>query len=140
MGGSIPRFNDSHTWEEVSNVWLLMIKHQEELEGVGMSNHIGEITRVVVCAANRFENTIICGARHFDDVMSASILNFYASQSLSKENIPNHSMDWEQGFIDQWGIFMNRKEAFEVAKNTGQINTRRKKSWPLDLLFSEDLY
>lgn len=27
----------------------------------------------------------------------------------------------EQGFIDQWGIFLNRQEAWKVAKAAGQI-------------------
>lgn len=27
----------------------------------------------------------------------------------------------EQGFIDQWGTFMDRKEAYQVAKAAGQI-------------------
>jgi hypothetical protein len=45
----------------------------------------------------------------------------------------------EQGFIDQWGKFMGREEAFDVATAAGQI---RHKSGNPDSkeLFSEDLY
>jgi hypothetical protein len=45
-----------------------------------------------------------------------------------------------QGFIDQYGVFMDRKEAYAVASAAGQINTRRPKGYPEYMLFSEDLY
>ncbi|ARK07913.1 hypothetical protein phiA829_093 [Aeromonas phage phiA8-29] len=48
--------------------------------------------------------------------------------------------DYEQGFIDQWGKFMNREEALAVATAAGQINARRPKTFPETKLFSEDLY
>ena len=48
--------------------------------------------------------------------------------------------NWEQGFIDQYGVFMTREEALKVATEAGQINVRRWKTSPAHLLFSEDLY
>lgn len=35
---------------------------------------------------------------------------------------------------------MDRKEALAVAKEAGQIDIARLKTWPDDELFSEDLY
>jgi len=45
-----------------------------------------------------------------------------------------------QGFVDQYGVFMDRKEALQVAKEAGQLNIARIKTWPDNELFSEDLY
>lgn len=107
-----------------------------------MSNHIGEMQRVVVCAANRFlganrfgtNSVIVLGARHFDACMheQIKILGFAGFNLISG--------DWEQGFIDQFGVFMDRKEALFVASTAGQINVRRTKTCPLDELYSEDIY
>lgn len=85
--------------------------------------------RVVVCAANRYGELIICGARHFDTVMH---------RQIEAANVGD--AEHEQGFIDQWGVFMDREEALAVATAAGQINVRRPKSAPFDELFSEDLY
>lgn len=114
-----------------------------------MSNHIGEVQRVVVCAANRYSdnvedcvshydkrlaNIIILGARHFDERMHEQIRAYIlAGYQFNPAN-------WEQGFIDQYGVFMTREEALKVATEAGQINVRRWKTNPIHLLFSEDLY
>lgn len=86
--------------------------------------------RVVVCAANRYNFTgnVIIGVRHFDTHMQKALTSEDAGDPC------------EQGFIDQHGVFMNRTEALAVAKAAGQINVRRPKTYPLDKLFSEDIY
>ena len=61
--------------------------------------------RRVVCAAMFKEDRIITGARHFDKVMR--------SQMASSEGIPWWT-DCEQGFIDQFGDFISRKEARKI--------------------------
>ena len=101
-----------------------------------MSNHIGPIVRVVVCAANRYHKMhIFTGARHFDDVMSANI-----RMASRNEEIIMESDYCEQGFIDQYGVYMDRYESFSVARDAGQIDVRRTKTAPYNMLFSEDLY
>ena len=55
------------------------------------------------------------------------------------ELLPAHSGEWEQGFVDQWGVFMDRKEALEVAIQSGQLNMKYKCGNQF-ILFSEDLY
>lgn len=92
--------------------------------------------RTVVCAANRFPGTgngpiIVCGARHFDNVMHAVI---------DALGLQSQAGDAEQGFIDQFGVFMTREEAATVAAEAGQLNVRRPKTVPARQLFSEDLY
>lgn len=44
----------------------------------------------------------------------------------------------DQGFIDQWGVFMIREEAFSVSTMTGQII--RRCGGDRRSLFSENLY
>jgi hypothetical protein len=96
----------------------------------GSTIHILE--RFVVCAANRWpDGLVITSARHFDPGMHAICQRVFGDKPYGR---------CEQGFIDQRGVFMDRKEAFLVAKAAGQISVRREKSSPADTLFSEDLY
>lgn len=90
--------------------------------------------RFVVCAALIHGGTIICGPRHFDKVMCDQI------EALEYGLAPGDGSHWEQGFVDQYGVFMDRKEALQVATDAGQINVRGPKTHPETQLFSEDLY
>lgn len=66
----------------------------------------------IVCAANRFENgPILIGARHFDQHM-----HIQANYMGVKGSEPH-----EQGFIDQYGKFYSRTEAWDLAEKNGQI-------------------
>lgn len=84
------------------------------------------VQRVVVCAANRIGDIILCGARHWDSVMQKQ------AEAMNLEGF-----NAEQGFIDQYGQFMDRKEAKTVALASGQKlrdpNIR-------DECYSENLY
>lgn len=90
--------------------------------------------RRVVCAAvtDCVSNLIICGPRHFDTTMRNEIARM-------SDHVQSQVKYMEQGFVDQWGKFMTREEAFEVATVAGQI---RHKSGNPDSkeLFSEDIY
>lgn len=84
--------------------------------------------RVVVCAAVRSKysdqkRSIYIGPRHFDETMCAHM---------------SDGRNTEQGFIDQFGVFMSREEAYEVAKAAGQIKYRC--GGDEGRLFSENLY
>jgi hypothetical protein len=81
----------------------------------------------IVCAANRNRKSgrIICGARHWDNIMR--------SQKREDENWTG----WDEGFIDQFGQFLNREEAWLSAQEQGQI--RCEVSSP-GTLYSENLY
>lgn len=93
----------------------------------------GILPRTVVCAANKFETgLIICGARHFDRVMHTQL---DAIEASGRPKLSGH----EQGFIDQWGNFMSRKEACLVAISSGQ-KLRNPNISAGDSLYSEDLY
>lgn len=92
------------------------------------------VVRRVVCAACRSGELIIAGARHFDSVMHRQIA------AIAPEKKPKPSQ-WEQGFIDQFGVFMDRKEAMQVAKAAGQpIDIERGCGGSETTLYSEGLY
>lgn len=98
-----------------------MIKYWKE-------NNIPIPVEKVVCAANKFEDgTIICGARHWDSIMRCVA-----------ECLPLTGRE-QQGFINQWGVFLDRKEALEVVKNSGQPFDAERNG-ATDMLFSEGLY
>lgn len=65
-------------------------------------------------AANIVDGHLIVGNRHFCPIMQMTIDNL----NLRDEN---HYHDSEQGFVDQWGVYMSRQEAWRVAKAAGQI-------------------
>lgn len=89
----------------------------------------------IVCAANLNTETgeIILGARHWDEWMHKQ------ADVLERKN-PENKRGWiraEQGFIDQFGKFYSREEAWAIAEKNGQII--REVCSP-GVLFSENLY
>lgn len=90
--------------------------------------------RVVVCAAVKLRTAneiyLFCAPRHYDETMALQMGNsLNCGEDLQEE---------EQGFIDQFGVFMTREEAWEVAKEAGQIKYRC--GGDEGQLFSENLY
>lgn len=102
-----------------------------------MSNILIE-GRFVVCAACRYGDLIIAGARHFSPAMCSQLDRIREDRLIEADAMGKA----EQGFIDQYDVFMSREEAYEVALAAGQLNTRRSKSGNPNgkTLFSEDLY
>jgi hypothetical protein len=105
-------------------------------------NHLEETVmrdrtqRRIVCAAISKGGQTILGARHFDKIMHQVI------EQIAIGKIPGfqeYMRDADQGFIDQWGKFMTREEAFEVATAAGQILEKTGNPDSKEL-FSEDLY
>jgi hypothetical protein len=95
--------------------------------------------RVVVCAANRTKSgKMICGARHWDNVMRGQVCNTNWLSIKLFGRLPKCWRGAEQGFIDQFGVFMDRQEAWKVAEAAGQIKYGREHS--KGTLYSEDLY
>ena len=85
--------------------------------------------RRVVCAAIRApDGEVLIGVRHYDVGMCGSIEARCDGKKFENRIGP------DQGFVDQFGTFMNRVDAFEVAVKAGQTNARG------PALYSEDLY
>lgn len=86
----------------------------------------------VVCAAIRNDlGHIICSPRHYD-----SICRFQINCSFQ----PNrwHTGSVEQGFVDQFGNWLTRAEALEIARANDQI--KRRCGGDDIALYSENLY
>jgi len=95
----------------------------------------GDRIQVVVCAAIRFsDGTIVCSPRHYDQTMAEVIMPLREVGKCLKERC-------EQGFVDQWGNFLTREEAWIIAKKEGQI-IRRVGGDSINggKLFSENIY
>lgn len=89
--------------------------------------------RRIVCAAIRnSKGIILVGVRHYDTFMRQQIRNF----KTNFYNCEDHS-SIEQGFLDNRFQFLTRKEAWEVAKNAGQIIRDCSEE---GTLYSENLY
>jgi|ERR1035437_3364357 hypothetical protein len=89
------------------------------------------IQRVVVCASNRSKSgKIICGARHWDAAMRSTV--------IIDGKMPSEWHGADQGFIDQFCVWMDRQEAWKVAEAAGQIKYGR--DYSKGTLYSEDLY
>jgi hypothetical protein len=86
----------------------------------------------IVCAAIRHANgDVIAGPRHFDMFMHDQIRNYKLL-----------SVDWrraEQGFIDQFGAFIDRKEAWIIANAADQVR-KQVGGNERGELYSENLY
>lgn len=72
--------------------------------------------RRVVCAAVRMsdiDHSLVLGPRHWDETMhkQCAVLVWLTLPDPHEE----------QGFIDQFGVFMDRQEAWKVAEAAGQI-------------------
>lgn len=86
--------------------------------------------RRVVCAAVLYaDGTMLVGPRHFDAVMMAQYHRAKIKAAEEKS---------AQGFVDQWGEFLTREEAHQVASEQGQI--RHRCGGDEGCLFSENLY
>lgn len=89
------------------------------------------VVRRVVCAALLVNNHLVCGPRHYDSVMRGH---------LELINEPYSSANVVQGFIDQFGVFMDRYEAMRVAKDAWQHIDFARNGSDHTALYSEGLY
>lgn len=109
------------------NQQYLKTERMQEAEAHARSLEQFNDIRRVSMAANIVDGHLIIGNRHFCPLMGMQI-------DLLGLNARKHHIGTDQGFVDQWGIFMSREEAFIVAKARGQI----RKVHVEGTLFSED--
>lgn len=89
--------------------------------------------RAIVCAAIRAEDgSLVLGIRHYSQDMFDQI-----EQRGDREKF-YHRGSTNQGFVDQYGIYLTRREAFVVAESANQINNYD--ACPDYTLYSEGLY
>jgi hypothetical protein len=88
----------------------------------------------VVCAAIKFydqrydKEIVVTSARHYDRLMHETL------KMIGRDYLK----EIEQGFIDQFGNFLTREEALEIATRNGQIY--RRCGGDHVRLYSENLY
>lgn len=95
-----------------------------------MNSSTTDVGRRIVCAANRNPATghLVLGVRHMDTLMQAGVPNKLRLYT-------------EQGFVDNKGNFLSRKEAFIVANKAGQLIRRcGGDDAQGGMLYSENLY
>lgn len=95
------------------------------------------VVRRVVCAAIRAaDGAVLLGIRHYSRDMHLQI----EERTDGAKFVRRH--DEDQGFVDQYGAFMSRHEAYRVAEQAGQIVYPDRCGKDLDgpKLYSEGLY
>ena len=86
----------------------------------------------ILCAATMYNGQIVPGFRHGDcNRLLENLLN------LSENELPGREY---QGFLTSKGRFVNRKEAFLIAKDRNQIWHKLHDETLENILTSEDLY
>jgi hypothetical protein len=93
--------------------------------------------RRVVCAAIRAaDGDVLLGIRHYSRDMHRQIEARHDGEKFA------HRHDPDQGFVDQFGVYMTREEAYPVAKASGQLWRPEGCGEGLDgpKLYSEGLY
>jgi len=87
--------------------------------------------RVVCAAVIDDKGIIVAGARHLDRIMKEQI------KMMGRKSIDFSNPEF-QGFINQWGQFLSREEAWIIAEKRGQII--RRCGGDGVRLYSENLY
>ena len=83
----------------------------------------------IVCAACKLDDLIVCGARHYDKMMNIQI------EACGRTGWPKA----EQGFIDQFGNFYSRVEAYNIIERN-KLQVIDKNNGSKVELYSEGLY
>lgn len=96
--------------------------------------------RKVVCAANRItmkdgQVITLVGIRHWDPLMREQA-NFRGLTYSTFSEIAEE----EQGFLDQWRVFMSREEDMQVVKEGGQPFDIERNGGSDDELYSEGVW
>lgn len=88
-----------------------------------------ESTRIVCAAMLMKDKTVVPGVRHFSPEMRIVLHKMYGNGY--------HLLVEEQGFVDQYGNFLDRDSAWIIAQKQGQII---KDCGCEGTLYSENLY
>lgn len=87
----------------------------------------------ILCAAIKFGETIICGHRHGDCYLVLKNL----LGEIPSDNLPNRD---DQGFLTSLNRYVDRKEAWQIAKANNQIFYGFITDDKDSILISENLY
>lgn len=111
-------------------------------EKIFTEEHQGKLPKMsgqrrVVCAALRAsDGDVLLGVRHYSPDMYKQMERRHDSQKFELRHDDN------QGFVDQYGVYMDRYEAYKVAEAASQIVNPEMCGQGLEgpKLYSEGLY
>lgn len=99
-----------------------------------------KLNQKVIAAACKIvvdgNEVILCGVRHFDPVMNSQI----KAIKESAIEIDGNKDPYNQGFVDQYGNFLTRKEAMDIVKQNGQPFDYERNGSQDDILYSEGVW
>ncbi len=75
--------------------------------------------RIVCAAVKSQDGVIVASPRHMDQIARNTI-----RELVGCESVRQWSEGSEQGFLDQFGTYYNRTEAWKIAEAAGQILRR----------------
>lgn len=90
----------------------------------------------ILCAAILRKEPRDSGCNYYDNDIQNIELGYRHHDILIRFRGEVSTQQEDQGFYTSRGRFVDRKEAFEIAKSAGQIETGEDRG----VLFSEDLY
>lgn len=121
---------------ENCDTWVLKSDHDKIVRNLDNLKEVQNLRytqgqQYIVCAAARNSETgkIVCSPRHYD---------YICHQSIPDEEKYESWKYADQGFVDQFGKFLTRAEAWKIAVAAGQI--RRRCGGDGEELYSENLY
>jgi hypothetical protein len=91
--------------------------------------------RRIVCAAMRIDGVVVLGARHGSPLMNQAI--DHAFEHDEERIVTAMNLGRDEGFIDQYDVFWDRKQALTIAICADQI---RKRTSDREQLWSEDVW
>ena len=150
---------EGHNWDIMESTVFLFegwptVQGEFSVEATPKTGKVAEAARqaqpYIVCSAIRQKDTgaMVCGPRHYDGVVWSQILGipFEKFVQLQQNNqlpdVDERHKAWqnaEEGFIDQYGRFYTREEAWAVVTANEQPLVNRDKISD-GVLYSEHLY
>jgi|ERR1700741_2263686 len=139
--------------ERVTNIFYPVVDGHKELDQEELLNEIKEFLKdkgqsfsmsrkkgeFVVCSAVKYNGTIVGSRRHRNCYEIIDGINFHITgKHLEKD--PSQDDRHNQGFITSTGRYVDRKEAFRLAKTNNQIIHRMFDDIEEGELTSEDLF
>jgi hypothetical protein len=103
--------------------------------------------KVVAAACQTADGRIVCGVRHYDELMLASILCVApdkVAETMKGIDVDQMDQAWrsaEQGFVDNRYKFLTREQAYKVALAANQFDPNDPGYGGIrGTLFSEDVW
>lgn len=92
---------------------------------------------IIICAAVRFEKHVWRGHRHPD---ALGAMKNTLSFNMNRKEMNAWGVGNDQGFITSRNRYVDRKQAFEIAKASRQLKVNKNLTSTPGMLYSEDIY